>query len=65
MQAVTHSSPANAPVAPVPALVLGGTVTALGAIRSLGPLGIPVFATCPPDDVAAHTAGMPDFTIIA
>jgi D-aspartate ligase len=55
MQPATPSSPANAPVAPVPALVLGGTVTALGAIRSLGPLGIPVYTTCPPDDVAAQS----------
>lgn len=39
----------------MPALVLGGTVTALGTIRSLGPLGIPVYATCSADDVAAQS----------
>lgn len=39
----------------VPALILGGTVTALGAIRSLGPLGIPVYVTCARDDVAAKS----------
>jgi D-aspartate ligase len=39
----------------VPALVLGGTVTALGTARSLGPLGIPVYSTCPADDVAAKS----------
>lgn len=55
MQPATQSSPARATQAPVPALVLGGTVTALGAVRSLGPLGIPVFATCAPDDVAAQS----------
>ncbi len=39
----------------MPALVLGGTVTALGTARSLGPLGIPVYSTCPADDVAAKS----------
>lgn len=55
MPPATQTSPLNAPAAPVPALVLGGTVTALGTIRSLGPLGIPVHATCPADDVAAKS----------
>lgn len=39
----------------MPVLVLGGTVTALGTARSLGPLGIPVFSTCPAEDIAAHS----------
>lgn len=55
MPPASHSSPAKPPAAPVPALVLGGTVTALGTARSLGPLGIPVYATCPATDVAAHS----------
>ena len=40
----------------MPTLVLGGTVTGLGAVRSLGPLGIPAYVSCAPDDVAAMTA---------
>jgi len=55
MPPASHSSSAKPPAAPVPALVLGGTVTALGTIRSLGPLGIPVYATCPATDVAAQS----------
>jgi predicted ATP-grasp superfamily ATP-dependent carboligase len=53
----------------VPALVLGGSVTALGAIRSLGKLGIPLFLTCDPKDVAAASrwactlnGGLPEFS---
>ena len=71
MQSENKSDPARAPLAPVPVLVLGGTVTALGAIRSLGPLGIPVFATCDADDVAAHSrwarvlgGGLPEFSTV-
>jgi predicted ATP-grasp superfamily ATP-dependent carboligase len=55
MPSVNPSSREKSPSAPVPALVLGGTVTALGTIRSLGPLGIPVYSTCPADDVAAQS----------
>jgi len=54
---------------PVPALVLGGSVTALGAIRSLGPLGIPLFLACDSNDVAAASrwastlnGGLPEFS---
>jgi predicted ATP-grasp superfamily ATP-dependent carboligase len=71
MQPATQSSPRKAPLAPVPALVLGGTVTALGTVRSLGPLGIPVFVTCDADDVAARSrwgrvlnGGMPEFSSV-
>lgn len=39
----------------MPTLVLGGTVTGLGAVRSLGPLGIPAYVSCAPDDVAAKS----------
>lgn len=53
----------------VPTLVLGGTVTALGAVRSLGPLGIPAYVCCAPDDVSASSRwsrhlgeALPDFT---
>lgn len=55
MPPASQSSSAKPAATPVPVLVLGGTVTALGTARSLGPLGIPVFATCPPTDVAAHS----------
>lgn len=55
--------------AAVPALVLGGSVTALGVIRSLGPLGIPVWVACEPGELASHSrwarllgAGLPEFT---
>jgi predicted ATP-grasp superfamily ATP-dependent carboligase len=44
-------------------------VTALGAIRSLGPLGIPVFVACEPNELASHSrwarllrGGLPEFT---
>jgi predicted ATP-grasp superfamily ATP-dependent carboligase len=36
-------------------LVLGGTVTGLGAVRSLGSAGIPAYVCCAPDDVAAKS----------
>ena len=56
---------------PVPALVLGGSVTALGAARSLGPLGIPVHIACVPGEVAQYTrwgallsGGLPEFTSV-
>jgi predicted ATP-grasp superfamily ATP-dependent carboligase len=55
--------------AAVPALVLGGSVTALGVMRSLGPLGIPIFAACDPKDIAARSrwskllnGGLPEFS---
>jgi len=55
----------------VPVLVLGGSVTALGAIRSLGPLGVPLFAACDARDVAARSRwvrllgeSLPDFTSV-
>lgn len=55
----------------VPVLVLGGSVTALGAIRSLGPLGIPVFVACEPNESASHSrwarllnGGLPEFTSV-
>ena len=35
----------------VPAIVLGGGVTALGVLRVLARRGIPVRAACPPGDV--------------
>jgi D-aspartate ligase len=53
----------------IPALVLGGSVTALGAVRSLGPLGIPAFVACEPNEIASHSrwaemlnGGLPEFT---
>jgi predicted ATP-grasp superfamily ATP-dependent carboligase len=58
-------------VTAVPALILGGSVTALGAVRSLGPLGIPVFVACDPRDVAARSrwaevlgGGLPEFSTV-
>lgn len=55
----------------IPALVLGGSVTALGAARSLGPLGIPVFVACEPGELASHSrwaelldGGLPEFTSV-
>lgn len=55
----------------VPVLVLGGGVTALGTIRSLGALGIPVFATCSTKDLAAYSRwvrvlghGLPEFSTV-
>jgi len=52
-------------------LVLGGNVTGLGTARSLGPLGIPVFASCSPSDFAAHSrwvrvlnGGLPEFSSV-
>jgi len=57
--------------APVPVLVLGGSVTALGTVRSLGPLGMPVFTTCASNDIAAHSRwgnvlndGLPEFSSV-
>jgi len=57
--------------ATAPVLVLGSSVTALGASRSLGPLGIPVFATCDPGDLAARSrwvrvlnGGLPEFSTL-
>jgi D-aspartate ligase len=71
MEKATKASPEGRPLAPVPALVLGGSVTALGTIRSLGPLGIPVFVACDPNDVAARSrwaqvlnGGLPEFTSV-
>jgi D-aspartate ligase len=71
MQSAITSGPARASHAPVPVLVLGGTVTALGSMRSLGPLGIPLYATCAADDVAAHSrwahilnGGLPEFSSV-
>jgi predicted ATP-grasp superfamily ATP-dependent carboligase len=53
----------------VPVLLLGGGVTPLGAGRSLGPLGIPVYATCDAADLAARSrwimslnGGLPEFS---
>jgi D-aspartate ligase len=55
----------------VPVLALGGGVTALGVVRSLGPLGIQVFATCDRSDIAARSRwvrlldrGLPEFTSV-
>ncbi len=55
----------------IPALVLGGSVTALGTVRSLGPLGIPVFLACEPNEIAAYSrwakvlgGGLPEFTSV-
>ncbi len=69
MQKAIKASPEVRPLAPVPALVLGGSVTALGTIRSLGALGIPVYAACDPKDIAAHSrwarvlnGGLPEFS---
>ncbi len=69
MQKANKASPEVRPLAAVPVLVLGGSVTALGTIRSLGPLGIPVYAACDSKDVAAHSrwttvldGGLPEFT---
>lgn len=39
----------------VPALVLGAGITVLGAIRALSQAGIPVFAACPPGDIARRS----------
>lgn len=54
-----------------PVLILGGGVTALGTARSLGPLGIPVFATCGTGDLAAYSrwvrvlgGGLPEFSSV-
>jgi predicted ATP-grasp superfamily ATP-dependent carboligase len=54
-----------------PVLVLGGSVTALGAIRSLGALGIPVFAACDRNDLAARSrwtrllnSSLPEFSTV-
>lgn len=55
--------------ATAPVLLLGSSVTVLGAGRSLGPLGIPVMATCDPGDLAARSrwvrvldGGLPEFS---
>jgi predicted ATP-grasp superfamily ATP-dependent carboligase len=55
----------------MPVLVLGGGLTALGTARSLGPLGIPVFATCGTRDLAAYSrwvqmlgGGLPEFSSV-
>ncbi|MDN5864198.1 MAG: hypothetical protein L0I62_03125 [Gammaproteobacteria bacterium] len=40
---------------PVPALVIGGDVTALGVLRSLHLAGIPAYAACPPGDLATRS----------
>jgi predicted ATP-grasp superfamily ATP-dependent carboligase len=40
---------------PVPALVLGAGITVLGAVRALGRAGIPVYAACPPGDLARRS----------
>lgn len=39
----------------VPALVLGAGITVLGAIRALHRAGIPVYAACPPGDIARRS----------
>src|SRR5262245_65986401 len=66
---MNRANPAGRGDSAVPALVLGGSVTALGAVRSLGPLGLPVFLTCEPKDVAAASrwastlgGGLPEFS---
>ncbi len=71
MQKSTKPGSMGRSQAPVPVLVLGGSVTALGTIRSLGALGIPVFATCSPGDVAARSrwarvlnGGLPEFSTV-
>ena len=53
----------------VPVLLLGSGVTPLGAGRSLGPLSIPVYATCDPADLAVRSrwisplgGGLPEFS---
>jgi len=63
------AAPGRRNEAAIPALVLGGSVTALGAVRSLGPLGIPVWVACEPNEVAVHSrwarllnGGLPEFT---
>src|SRR6187200_1007988 len=55
----------------IPVLLLGGGVTPLGAGRSLGPLGIPVYATCDSADIAARSrwitpldGGLPEFSSV-
>jgi predicted ATP-grasp superfamily ATP-dependent carboligase len=55
----------------IPVLLLGGGVTPLGAGRSLGPLGIPVYATCDSADIAARSrwitplnGGLPEFSTV-
>jgi len=55
----------------IPVLLLGSGVTPLGAGRSLGPLGISVYATCEPADIAARSrwitpldGGLPEFSSV-
>src|SRR5262245_50326799 len=55
--------------ADIPVLLLGGGVTPLGAGRSLGPLGIAVYSTCEPADLAGRSrwimsfaGGLPEFS---
>src|SRR5262245_635343 len=55
----------------VPVLLLGGGVTPLGAGRSLGPLGIPVYSTSDRRDVVARSrwvkvldGGLADFSSV-
>lgn len=66
---VDNAVPRSSRGAKVPALVLGGSVTALGAVRSLGALGIPVYVACEPGELASHSrwstlldGGLPEFT---
>lgn len=65
------SAPDGGKTAAIPALVLGGSVTALGAARSLGPLGIPVRVACEPNELASYSrwakllgSGLPEFTSV-
>ncbi len=49
------SSPGEGGSAPLPALVLGPGMTALGALRTLASAGIPTYVACAPDDVPARS----------
>ncbi len=44
-----------APRHPIPALILGAGVTALGVARSLSRAGVSAFCTCPASDMAAYS----------
>lgn len=44
-----------ASAAAVPVLVFGSSLTGLGAIRSLGRLGIPAFTFCPSSEILVHS----------
>src|SRR5262245_50866710 len=68
---VDISAPRGDRGAAIPALVLGGSVTALGAVRSLGPLGLPVYVACEPGELASRSrwatllnGGLPEFTSV-